>query len=205
MVAHARIPLRKDGLFITLLEGVRRVWSRGRSESASLSMARAACRQASKVVHQSIERDCPRDPGRGRHCDRRVLRRRSVGPPIGRPSPPAKTDPMNPKVQQSRESRAVGVQQGDEEAPCPQKRAVQVVVWAKPQPPPVRIPLRNQGFFITLPRRIAGLAPCGRNPYEGRCQTRAGAYETGRRLRGGWSVELERLGTRARGGLGLYP
>ena len=41
--------------------------------------------------------------------------------------------------------------QGDEEAPCPEKRTAYVVVGAKPQPPHMRIPLGNQGFFITLP------------------------------------------------------
>ena len=40
--------------------------------------------------------------------------------------------------------------QGDEEAPCPEKRPVVVVVGAKPQPPHIRIPPRNQGLFITL-------------------------------------------------------
>jgi len=40
-------------------------------------------------------------------------------------------------------------QQGDERALCPEKRTVTVVVGANPQPPQLRIPLRNQGFLIT--------------------------------------------------------
>jgi hypothetical protein len=43
-----------------------------------------------------------------------------------------------------------GYQQGDEEPPCPEKRTANVVVGAKPQRQRMRIPLRNQGFFITL-------------------------------------------------------
>jgi len=41
-------------------------------------------------------------------------------------------------------------QQGDVTAPCPEKRTVYVAVGVKPQPPHIRIPLRSQGFFITL-------------------------------------------------------
>jgi hypothetical protein len=49
-------------------------------------------------------------------------------------------------------------QQGDEIAPCPEKRTEYVVVGALPQPPHIRIPLRNQGSFIPL---LAGLGGNG--------------------------------------------
>ena len=41
-------------------------------------------------------------------------------------------------------------QQGDEKAPCPEKRSAYVVAGALPQPLHIRIPLWNQGSFIML-------------------------------------------------------
>jgi hypothetical protein len=59
------------------------------------------------------------------------------------------------------------LQQGDEEAPCPEKRTAYEVVGAEPQPPHVRIPLKEPGLphrapdDLTPPRGLHPAWGCG--------------------------------------------